>query len=335
MKKTLIALAALAAGSAFAQSSVTLYGRVDMSLAHTTNAATGMVSGFNSPSVFGLKGSEDLGGGLKANFGLESSGFDSTGAIGGALFGRAAWVGLSGGFGDVKLGRKSSLATESQAGFDLEGVSTASAMVLTGLSPVVWYGSSRRSSQVVYTTPNMSGVDAALSYITAGDNATISGATSNGAREALRVNYAAGPIAAGFVAESASTATNRTAYALAGSYDFGVAKAVIGWDRSENAAVTNAGVNFNTLVATPSNTASSFTQEAGQGYYLGVSAPFGATTVGAQYANNTAVGIKALELFANYNLSKRTFVYVDAANVSSNLLPSNINRYAVGLQTNF
>jgi len=334
MKKTLIALAALAAGTAFAQSSVTLYGRVDMSLAHTTNDATGLVSGFNSPSVFGLKGSEDLGGGLKANFGLESSGFDSTGSLGsGALFGRAAWVGVSGGFGEVKLGRKSSLATDSQAGFDLEGVSDASAMVLTGLSPVVWYGSSRRSSQLVYITPNLSGVDAALSYITSGDNATISGPTSNGAREALRVNYAAGPIAAGFVAESASTATNRTAYALAGSYDFGVAKAVIGWDRSENAAVTNAGVAFN---ATPSNTASTFGQEAGQGYYLGVSAPFGATTVGAQYANNTAVGIKALELFANYSLSKRTFLYVDAANVTSSaLLSSNINRYAVGVQTNF
>jgi len=326
MKKTLIALAALAAGTAFAQSSVTLYGRVDMALAKTTNVGTGLASAYNNPTIFGLKGSEDLGGGLKANFGLETNSFDSTGAqaAGAAFFGRATWVGLSGNFGDVKLGRKSSLATESQAGFDLEGVSVASAMALAGVSPVVWYGSSRRSSQITYTTPNLSGFDAALAYINNADNG------NNGSRTALRANYANGPIAAGFVAESAATSANRTAYGLAGSYDFGVAKAVIGWDRSENAAV-------GALLAAPTtNTGSTFAgQEAGQGYYLGVAAPLGATTLGAQYANNTAVGIKALEVFANYNLSKRTFVYVDAANVTSNLLSNTVNRYGIGLQTNF
>jgi len=322
MKKTLIALAALAAGTAFAQSSVTIYGRLDAGYAKTTNVASGMVSAFNSPTIIGLKGSEDLGGGLKANFDLQSGSFDSTTGGTGLNFTRASWVGLSGNFGGFQIGRQASLATVGQAGFDLNGVSAASAMALAGISPVVWYGSSRRSAQFVYYTPNFSGFDAALSYIANGDNA------GQGSRTALRASYANGPIAVGFNAEQAAAATNRTAYALAGSYNFGVAKAVIGWDRSENATGTPAALT--------TNTGSTFGQEAGQGYYLGVSAPFGATTVGAQYANNTALSTKALELFANYNLSKRTMVYVDAVHLtSSTAAVDGVNRYAVGIQHNF
>jgi len=332
MKKTLIALAALAAGSAFAQSNVTLYGRVDVGYAHTTNVNTGMVSGFNSPTIFGLKGSEDLGNGLKANFGLETGGINAaTGAGnsagGGLTFSRASWAGLSGGFGAIQLGRRASLATDSQVGFDLNGVTDATALGLAGLSPVLWYGSSRRSSQFVYTSPNFGGFDAALSYITSADNG------SAGSRYSLRANYANGPLAVGFVGESAATSANRAAYAVAGSYNFGVAKLAGGWVRSENAV--NTGTNP-VPVAPTDNTTNTFSgQEAGQGYFLGVSAPLGATTVGAQFANNTALSTKGLELFANYNLSKRTMVYVDAARVTSSYLTQGVNRYAVGLQHNF
>lgn len=323
MKKTLIALAALAAGTAFAQSSVTIYGRLDAGYAKTTNVSTGMVSSFNNPSIIGFKGSEDLGGGLKANFGLESGTMSlENGTSGGLNFTRASWVGLSGNFGDFKLGRISSMATQGQAQFDLNGVSSASAMALAGISPVVWYGSSRRSAQFQYNTPVFSGFDAGLSYITNGDNA------NQGSRTSLRANYANGPLAVGFVAEQAAAAANRTAYGLAGSYNFGVAKAVIGWDRSENATGAPAALT--------NNTGSTFGQEAGQGYYLGVSAPFGATTVGAQYANNTALNTKALELFANYALSKRTNVYFDAVHLtSSTAAVDGVNRYAVGIQHNF
>ena len=139
MKKSLIALAALAATGAFAQSSVTLYGRAEAGVdlgfrttvnnsntavivgpgASTTNTSFGgtvekpgfrVSDGDNqgqASSLFGLRGTEDLGGGLKANFVLESGlNLDngSSGNGGGNMFSRAAWVGFSGNFGEVRLG---------------------------------------------------------------------------------------------------------------------------------------------------------------------------------------------------------------------------------------
>jgi predicted porin len=111
MKKTLLALAALAASSAaFAQSYVTLYGVMDASVESVKGAHTvTRVSSDNlSSSRIGVKGSEDLGGGTKANFNLESAVKSDTGANGGGstrFWDRAAWVSLAGGFGELRLGR--------------------------------------------------------------------------------------------------------------------------------------------------------------------------------------------------------------------------------------
>jgi predicted porin len=115
MKKSLLALAALSAvaGVAHAQSSVTLYGIVDEGFNFNTNANGGRLynlsSGVLQGSRWGLRGAEDLGGGLKAIFVLEN-GFDvNTGKLGqgGLEFGRQAYVGLSSSqFGTVTAGRQ-------------------------------------------------------------------------------------------------------------------------------------------------------------------------------------------------------------------------------------
>ncbi|MBC8742267.1 porin [Paraburkholderia sp. UCT31] len=114
MKKSLLALAALGAfaGVAHAQSSVTLYGIVDVGINMNTNSGGkhlyNMSSGVLQGSRFGLRGTEDLGGGLKALFVLEN-GFDVTNGKlgqGGLMFGRQAYVGLSSQFGTVTLGRQ-------------------------------------------------------------------------------------------------------------------------------------------------------------------------------------------------------------------------------------
>jgi predicted porin len=115
MKKQLFALAVSAAFAApvFAQSSVTLYGVIDEGLNYTNNAqdhsAYQMQSGYAQGSRWGLKGTEDLGGGLKALFTLEN-GFDvNNGKLGqgGRMFGRQAFVGLSNDrYGTVTLGRQ-------------------------------------------------------------------------------------------------------------------------------------------------------------------------------------------------------------------------------------
>ncbi|KVG66630.1 porin [Burkholderia pseudomultivorans] len=114
MKKSLLALVALGAfaGAAHAQSSVTLYGIIDEGLLFNNNAGGkhlySMASGVMQGSRFGLRGTEDLGGGLKAIFTLEN-GFDvNSGKLGqgSLMFGRQAYVGLSSNFGTVTLGRQ-------------------------------------------------------------------------------------------------------------------------------------------------------------------------------------------------------------------------------------
>ncbi len=112
MKKSLVALAVLvASGAAMAQSSVTLYGiadiwlgtvKADQELANP-NSVTKLDSGGISTSRWGLKGSEDLGGGLNAIFTLETSVGLDTGASAG--FSRLSYVGLDGGFGTVTFGK--------------------------------------------------------------------------------------------------------------------------------------------------------------------------------------------------------------------------------------
>src|SRR3954468_1495071 len=120
MKKTLIALAALAAaGAASAQSSVTLFGIVDVNYAHYsvdggtsaygTAASSGHVnvltnSGYNSARL-GFRGTEDLGGGLSASFWLEGALSPDDGNAAGLQFRRRSTVSLAGGWGEVRLGR--------------------------------------------------------------------------------------------------------------------------------------------------------------------------------------------------------------------------------------
>jgi predicted porin len=114
MKKSLLALAALGAfaGVAHAQSSVTLYGIIDEGFNINTNSGGkhlyNLSSGVLQGSRWGMRGTEDLGGGLKAIFVLES-GFDvnnGKAGQGGLMFGRQAYVGLGSQFGTVTLGRQ-------------------------------------------------------------------------------------------------------------------------------------------------------------------------------------------------------------------------------------
>jgi predicted porin len=121
MKNKLIGMAALAvvSGAAHAQSSVTLYGIIDVGINYNSNAGGHsdyfMSSGVNNGSRWGLRGAEDLGGGLKAIFDVEN-GFDVTSGKavqGGLEFGRQAWVGLSSSrWGALTLGRQYDLAVD-------------------------------------------------------------------------------------------------------------------------------------------------------------------------------------------------------------------------------
>lgn len=115
---TLIAaLAMLSAGSAWAQSSVTVYGRMNLTLERQKTGDTSLNVMQNNSSRWGVKGSEDLGGGMTAGFQLESGLSPDTGAAAGTYWGRQSEVNLGGGFGTLRLGNFTSEAYYATADF--------------------------------------------------------------------------------------------------------------------------------------------------------------------------------------------------------------------------
>lgn len=341
MKKTLIALAVLAAsGAAMAQSSVTLYGVLDIGFGKVKGQKWGMndgegyrsntanPDGFNSTSVIGFRGTEDLGGGLKANFNLQTGGLDLSSAGTGLSFNREAWVGLEGAsWGAVQFGRSSSVAAKVMGGYDFNGTSYSSAYDRAGVSAVTWYGSSRRSSQVQYVTPNFGGFTVRAGFTTKGDNEIGSASTNAGtyagynatlgpqakAQYTLGATFANGPLSVSAVAETKAREGLRTAYAVGASYDMKVVKLAATYNRRE--ARGNDG--WNTIANGTGQGAG------GNGWTLAAVAPLGAANVGVQYARNTGADISAVELFANYALSKRTRLYTDfVKTIDQNSVPA-------------
>ena len=282
--------ACLACASAQAQSSVTMYGVIDVGLGKAQGSKFGLNNGrgsaapntsYHTPTRIGFRGTEDIGNGLKAQFNFETNSMVmGTGEVPGSYYGREAWVGLaSDSWGSLRGGHTTSVAFQGHIKHDLNGLSASSAMDQAGISPLTWYGT-RRSSQLQYVSPKFAGLEMGVGYVPAGNN-------SGQASTQVRVDYGTGPLSLTVAAESKRSATNRTAQALAATYAFdATGKVSGGWSRS----VTTAR---------------------GQGWHLGVSKSWGPVTLGAQFAKNTHTDVGASELFARYDLSKRTAVYLD------------------------
>jgi predicted porin len=328
MRKTLVALPVLVAcGAALAQSSVTIYGVLDIHvgkvkggkwgvsngegyvLPAASNVATAAKDGFNSTTVLGFRGSEDLGGGLRANFNLQTGGFDlSTGSTA-LAFSRESWVGLeSSSLGAVQFGRSASLAAKVMGPYDLNGNSYSSAFANSGLSSVLWYGTSRRSDQIQYATPNMSGVVVRAAYTAKGDAspngvelpATARGSLSGGA------TYQVGKLSVSAFGESkkSSAPGARAAYAAGVMYDLSVVKVSATFNRRELGG-HGQNVGWNSFKA------NGFAGGGGKGFTLGAQAPVSVANIGFQIARNTDTKVNAYEVYGNYALSKRTRLYVD------------------------
>jgi len=209
-KIALAAALACTAGLAHSQSSVTLYGIVDAGyyakqLAGETRLHT-LTSGVMSTSRWGFRGSEDLGGGLRANFDVSGFFRGDTGDQGrfpnDPQFSRFAWVGLSSTtMGRLRLGRITT------PGF-LMGITTSPFGDSTVVGPYLlhtYLGSASQplmtgsgatdsawSNSVVYNTPVWGGLSF-TAQVAAGEG------TTGGRRVALGANYASGPLTAGLV----------------------------------------------------------------------------------------------------------------------------------------
>lgn len=290
MKKMLLALLlpAVFTASASAQTSVTVYGLLDLGITSESGGPTGskltLGSGIQSGSRLGFKGSEDLGGGLAAIFTLENGFNPDDGTQGqGRLFGRQAFVGLQGGFGTVTAGRQYAPLWSAIDSLDpVDGIA--------GGSHNLMRRDVRTDNTIKYVSPSLSGLSGELAY-------SLGEVPGNSAASRILgggLAYANGPLLLKLAHQSKNNATDtdrsKSTY-LGGSYNFGMVKALLGYE-------VNKGVGaIDDRVAV-----------------IGAAVPFGASTVMLSYtrkddkssANDDA---RQLALAYTYALSKRTNLY--------------------------
>ncbi len=324
MKKSLIALAVLAtAGVASAQSSVTLFGIVDATLAVGNGSGAGSSdktqltnSGYNS-SRLGFRGTEDLGGGMSASFWLEATVNNDNGTGGatntnnqatggsagnGMTFNRRSTVSLAGGWGEVRLGRDYSPQFWNLTVFDpfgTNGVGTTQTL-RSSLGGAV---NVRASNSMGYFLPrNLGGFYGQVQYYLGENNQTGAATEDDGKGAGLRLGYAAGPVNVALAFSSTNYATGDIKTTnIGGQYDFGVAKVMAHYNRDR--------------VSAPA----SVTQT---GYLIGGLIPMGAGEIRLAYSrskNNAAVSARTNKYAIGYvhNLSKRTALYTTFARVSN------------------
>ncbi len=388
MKKSLIALAALSAfaTAAQAQSSVTVYGLIDAGYA-TSNIEHGagletnqkVVGGLHSAngtgtlsgSRIGFRGVEDLGGGLKANFVLEtginySNGEATTtpaatgaGQANGSMFAnvRQGWAGLSGKAGEIRIGTHNSLAKDAS-----EAIDPNSGVTMTG-----WFGQTglqvtRPANSITYLSPVMNGFSVQAQY-DEGETTTSTTIPKDNYAQAFSVMYKAGALEVAAVTETRKNAW----YAAAGNalVNVGVQSSSLGADAvvlpfdgtaqqidkvtydALGAAYTVSGVRvaaLTTRVKFKDQTAA----DSGEikTNMLAASGNVGAFTIRASVSNGEIVdnGTKTYELdgyqlVAMYPLSKRTHVYGAAGQSKYDSPTANkdvkINQMGVGMRTTF
>jgi predicted porin len=334
MKKSLLALAALTAfaGAASAQSSVTLFGIMDLSLRNVDNGSGGKLRTLSTDgqasSRLGFRGIEDLGGGLRAAFWLEGALAPDVGGGGKVtangntadpmVWTRRATVGLIGGFGEVRLGRDytptfSNMVTHDPFGY----VGVATLANVRGLSSSLGSGAGtavRANNTVSYFLPALGGVYGQVQY------ALAENAPGNGYFGA-RVGYAAGPL-------NVAAAYGKTLHG------FGVATPPAVPPMADNLTNINLLAQFDLGFVKLSGVfeKSDYRQESSKLYGLSGIVPIGAGNLKLAYVKTTGstdkgpLGISASDsrygasqysLGYVYNLSKRSSLYAQVGRINN------------------
>ena len=364
MKKTLLAAALLAgfAGAASAQSSVTLYGVVDVGVLSQTlktgdndklgsrsSNQTGMASGQQAGSRWGLKGVEDLGNGLSANFVYESAVNVGDGSSSG--FTRQSTLGIvSKSWGALDLGRRTTPGTAAFAGIDPFGNGFGTAAIDSSMGMAF----ARYSNMIMYSTPNIKGFSGNIGY-SFDTGGTILGApiantpvtgysdqfekygnTTKTRAFGLGLRYGSGPlVVAGTLdilmpaawktgnAVTQKNVGNLTNWTLGGTYDFKVVKAHAAYGQNIGGIAEGTSTLNSVQSGGDTNSAGGFLFKQGvrtSSWMLGLSAPVGAAgRVFLSWQQMMAGG--SFKTLANtdtqnvgsigytYSLSKRTNLY--------------------------
>jgi predicted porin len=340
----LAVLAVCGTSAALAQSSVTIYGRVNTTIESQKYSDSKTVNGmFNNASRIGFKGEEDLGNGLKAGFVLES-GFNSddgagTSKSGGLTFGRQSEVNLSGNFGMVRLGNFFPESYYASADYvSLHNHDTGSSADALYIDPV-WLGTGTASQErngglgtgnkLAYRTPSFGGftVDASVSFH---ERSTKTAADKYGYD--LAANYTQGPLAlgAGYSQKSNGQGSDKQG-SVRGLYTFGQVTLGAYYQRNSETLLGNRN-NF--------RVSGMYTLGASE-FHVNV----GHANAWSRLDNSAAT---QWTLGYNYNLSKRTKVYTyytkinNKANASygyaagvNNPTGQDFRSFAVGIRHNF
>jgi predicted porin len=295
MKKSLLALAVLSAfaGAASAQSSVTLSGGIDAAI-QRVNGDWNMSTGNSGRTNFTLSGREDLGGGMAAffamNYRFNQGTGQSTTTSTATSFWRQTWIGVSGGFGDVRLGRMLPVLQEFNGGYDPFGTETVGSTHAGGLN-AGQAGNARINNAIYYRSPSLGGLQVHAN-IAAGDQQKVTaGAFTSGERPiGVGAQYAAGPLKVAVAYDK--NASDEKTKGVYGSFALGAATLMAQYENGDVGASDQTVWSIGTRVA------------------------MGAATIKAGYRSNSDTEQKKLGLGVDYNLSKRTIVYADVAKQS-------------------
>jgi hypothetical protein len=308
MKKSLIALAVIAvSGTAFAQSSVSLTGKLRFAYGEAKTAAGAKTTGIGvTDGDWNIAAVEDLGGGLKAgaNMALRLRGRDAAtdGAAGGAsgvgqngARPRDSSMYLTGGFGTVTVGAI-------EAGNGILGLVTAGGPTFIGLDNNVQLAGASNVDLLSYRTPTMSGFSAVAMLIdSVGGGGAQATSTAQDAT-VIGLNYSAGALSAAIDQTSyglnSLTAGADSRTRMSANYNLGVARIGAGYQTAK----TTAGI-------------------AKKETAFGVSVPMGAITLGAVYASSKTDGVAGnntgYDMSAQYALSKRTYVALQTQSIKT------------------
>ncbi len=326
MKKTLIALAAVAAtGAAFAQSSVNLTGKLRFAYEFSEDAAGAKKNGIGvTDGDWNIGVVEDLGGGMKAgaNMALRLRGRDADtdgASTGSGARPRDSSMYLSGGFGTVLVGAV-------ETGNGILPLVTAGGPTYYGLDNGAQLAAASNSDILQYTSPAiMPGLTARVATLDAVGGTGAEAASAKQDANLIGVNYSVGnlSVAADFTTYGANSfvpvapatiADSRTR--LSANYNFGVARVGLGYQTAEDTA--NVSKNE---------------------FAIGVSAPFDAWVVGAVYASSKTEGVPGnntgLDFAAQYNLSKRTYLALQYQTTKAAGAAASADKYRVQIAHSF
>ena len=327
----LAAIATLAAGSALAQSSVTVYGRLNMTAERFTANKTTTYLLNNNASRIGFKGVEDMGGGLKASFLIESGLSPDTGAASGTFWGRESWVGLEGGFGKVRLGN---MGPTNAYFTTADYISMHNHDTGTSEDKLYLYPG-RATNMIAYTSPNMGGlvVDAQLG---------LSENSQFGRTYVLTGNYDAGPlhIGASYLQAGAGLSGTKTKeYGLRAIYEMGDLTFGAYYLRNEG-NYSGLGLGFGNIKRDAIRGSVMYAMGPGE-VHLNVGKAWGVKNNRLTAAANSALirndDADQFTVGYNYNLSKRTKAYTYYTRVTDDarLYTGKYSTFALGVRHNF